>query len=983
MQLSVLGPVLLDGRAPPGAKERALLTRLLVTPGAPVAADALVEAAWPVNRPAGVMRSMHVRLARLRGLLEPDRPRGAPGRLLVREPAGYRLAVAPESVDTHRFRRLADEAARQPPEASLATCEATLALWRGEPFADLDAVDAATSVEARRLHAVRDRVRRVRAIALRELGRADEAADELEALVAEDPLREELVHDLMLARYRAGRHAAALDAYRGLARRLAEIGLQPGPEVRELETRMLRHAEELSRAGPAPDALRHPTNVGARVASVVGRDADLAAIGAALADHRIVTLVGPAGVGKTTLAAEAARSQLARMPDGAWLVELTPLRSSDEVLPAVGTALGLRRVGTGGEDGDRDALGILRERLRDARLLVLLDGAEHLVPELGAVAAELAAAGPGVAVLLTSRRPLGVAGEAVVPVAPLDTGAAEALFLDRARAARADWVPDGAEAEAVARICRRLDGLPLALELAAARLRALSATSIAERLEAGLAVLGRGALDASIDASHALLGPDERELYRRLSVFAGSFRLDDAERVGAGDGLPEDAVLDLLVALTEHSMVQAEGDSPRCYRLLEALRDYGRAQLDDAAAEATARRHAAHFARLAVTTAGRVDRDGAEAVGDPLVPCQWDLDAAFRWAVARAESDLALDLATGIGAFHHLVGTVTLGRELIEQALALPDGAPLRRIEAMRWQIGLLLCELRLPAAGAAITRARGLVARHGEPRHADELLMFEAQLALCRGDFEAAERANRGIYERAVARGERYTAAYAQWTQGMVARMRGDPDTAVAHFSVAREHLVEVVDVCALDNAAACLSEAAAAAGRVQEAAEACEQTLAFACERPLGERNTSLLHEAALAATRAGDLSRAAELAGAAATGARRDPVRIGPWHAPAARGDVALAAGEIGTARAEYEAALALASHVREQVGASLPVEARLALSHLRLAGVAETPAAASGHFAQALRHARASRAPALIAVAEQAAAAAPQGAAVAAR
>jgi predicted ATPase len=975
VELSVLGPVLVDGRAPPGAKERALLARLAVTPGVPVAPETLIEAAWPRSRPDGVMRSLHVRLAKLRGVLEPGRPAGAPGTVLLREPAGYRLAVAPESVDAHRLARLADDAARRTPEAALAACEEGLALWRGEPFADVDTIDEDTAVQARRLHAVRDRLRHQRALALRDLGRPHEAAGALEELVAEAPLREDIVRDLMLARYDAGRHVEALDAYRELVRHLTEVGLRPGPDLRELETLMLHHAEELTRE-KAPRASRNPTNVGVRVASVVGREAEIEATCRGLADHRVVTLVGPGGVGKTTVASEAARALLDQMPDGAWIVELAPLGRADEVLPAVGTAVGLRRVGTGRLEGDLDALGILRERLHDARLLLVLDRAEHLVPEVGPVVRDLAAAGAGVSVLVTSRRPLGIAGEAVIPVAPLQQPAAEALFVERARAARLEWRPDAAETAAVAGICRRLDGLPLALELAAARLRALSVGSIAERLEAGLAVLGRGALDASIDASHALLTPDEQELFRRLSVFAGPFRLDDAERVGGGDGLDEHAVLDLLVALTEHSLVQAEGDAPRRYRMLEALREYGRGRLDAAAAEAAARRHATHFAKLGASTAGRIGDAGAEAVGEPLVPYQWDLHAASDRAVARGHADLALELATGLGAFHHLVGTVTLGRELIDRALALPGGDPAQRIGAMRWQIALLLCELRLPAAAAAIASAREVVREHGSARDADELRVFEAQLALCRGDLAAAEQDLQDIYARMVGCGDRYSAAYAAWTSGTLARVRGDANGSLGYFRLACEHMVEVHDICALDTVSAALAEAMSAAGREDEAAEVCERALAVAPDRPLGERNTSLLHEAALAATRAGDLDRAAVLAGAALTGARRDPVSIGPWHAPTARGDVALAAGEAGTARAEYAQALELALRVRGDVGPSLPVDLRIALSHLRLAGIAESPAAAGRHVEAAEEYARASRAPAMIAaVADAAAQAAP--------
>jgi DNA-binding SARP family transcriptional activator len=271
VQLSILGPVLVDGRAPRGAKERALLARLLVAPGTPVPAEALIEAAWLPEARGDVTRSLHVRLAKLRALIGPDR--------IVREPAGYRLAAAPESVDAHRFAALAAETAHRSPSDALALCDEALALWRGEPFADLVLADDAATVEARRLHTTRDRLRRARAGALSALGRADEAATELTALVAEDP-REELVAELMGARQAAGRHAEALDAYRELACRLIDVGLRPCPQIREREAKMLRHADE-HEAAPS-----RATNVGARVTSIVGRDDELAAVTRALRAHR-------------------------------------------------------------------------------------------------------------------------------------------------------------------------------------------------------------------------------------------------------------------------------------------------------------------------------------------------------------------------------------------------------------------------------------------------------------------------------------------------------------------------------------------------------------------------------------------------------------------------------------------------------------------------------------------------------------------------
>ena len=477
MQLSILGPVLVDGRAPRGAKERALLARLLVAPGTPVPADTLIEAAWAPDRHDGVTRSLHVRIAKLRALLDRER------RALVRDAAGYRLAVCPDR-STPSGSRLAEEAAAGRPRTR----------WPSRGGARAVARRAVRRSRARRRRrdrrgapAARDPrpVRRTRAAALSALGRAEEAAQALAALVAEDPLREELVADLMTARYAAGRHAEALDAYRELAARLADVGLGPGRGSASSRRRCCA-TRTSSRRRAGSDERRRPGGEHRRARE------ELAAVAGALRAHRIVTLVGPAGVGKTTLAAEAARQQLDRMPDGAWLVELGPLRGADEVLPAVGNALGIRRVGTGGEEGDRDALGVLRDGSACA-------GARGPRQRRAPRArprrrrSRSAAAGDGVGVLVTSRRPLGLAAEAVVPVRPLDADTAEELFLARASAARPDWVADAGERDAVARICRRIDGLPLAIELAAARLRALSAAAIAERLDAasGSSAAGR------------------------------------------------------------------------------------------------------------------------------------------------------------------------------------------------------------------------------------------------------------------------------------------------------------------------------------------------------------------------------------------------------------------------------------------------------------------------------------------------------------
>jgi predicted ATPase/DNA-binding SARP family transcriptional activator len=945
VQYAVLGAVLVDGRSPPGAIERALLARLLVAPGVAVPAEELIEAAWPHERRAGAAGSLRVRLARLRAFLEPDRTPGTPAAVLVRDPAGYRLAVGPDDVDAQRFCRLAERGA----------CDEALALWRGEPFGDLDAVEVARA-EARRLHAVRDTLRQRRAARLAEAGRLEEAVAELEALAAEDPLREEPVRELMHALYRAGRHADALDAYRRLARALDEIGLQPGPAVRELEALVLRH--ELV----APDATSPaPSNLRVRVTSVVGRDDDVALVQATLFEHRIVTLVGPGGVGKTTLAAEVARAR--PVPGGSWLVELAPLQSCDEVVPAAATVLGLRRVG----EHDRDALAVVCERLRETDALLVLDGGEHLIPGLGDVARRLASCASHVSVLVTSRRPLGLPGEAVVPVPPLEEAAAHRLFEERARAARPGLRLDSDE---VAAVCSRLDGLPLALELAAGRLRALPARAIAERLHEGLAVLGRGTLDASIAASHGLLSPAEQELYRRLSVFAGAFDLEDAEAVAAGDGLARADVLELLVGLVDHSMVHVE-DEPRRYRLLESLRIDARNRLDAATAEATARRHASHMARLAMDAADLVWADGAEAAGEPLIPRRADLEAAFSGALEWGDAEAALGIAAGLEALHHRLGTVALAVECGEQALALGGGSAAARLSVLGWHAAMLLAELRVPDAQDALARARdaqrelrggGSHAGAVAERHDSGLRLLEGQIALCRGDLDAAERALDGLVEPLVARREWFTAATAAWALGSLAQVRGDLPGAIAWLRASCDHFAACEDVCSLDGAAADLAEAATIAGLDADATAACEFAIGFAPERPLGERNTHLLHQSALAATRASRADEAARYVAEAAVAARRDPVVIGPWHAPAAAGDVSLFGGDADTARERYCEARELAARIEAERGRSLPAGMYLMATELRLAQTAADSDAALAHARAALEHAQSSGAPA---------------------
>jgi predicted ATPase/DNA-binding SARP family transcriptional activator len=645
VRFRVLGPVdVVEGdreSTPPGAKERMVLARLLVEPGRAVATDALLEAAWPGEPPERALRSLQVRLANLRRFLEPGRADGAPSALLPRDGQGYRLAVEPGEVDAVRFEELVREAAY----------DEALALWRGPPFPELPDDDAARA-EARRLEDLRAGARLGRARALLELGRHDEALAELRRLESEDPLAEEITRALALGLYRAGRQVEALEALRALAGRLRELGLEPGAESRELERQILVHDEELGAPATAP--AREPL-VPRPASRFFGRDAHVARAAELVRQSRLVTIVGVGGAGKTRLALEVVARVAGERPGGPWWCELAPLSADSDVLGAVGSAVG---IDAGGMERIADGVG-------SGPALLALDNCEHVLDGAGDTVEELLARCPGLAVLATSRAPLGVDGEQVLRLAGLELPAgrapdaaeapAVALFLDRARAAGA-VVDQAADLDAVAELCRRLDGLPLAIELAAGRTRSLTPREIADRLDERLGLLsvrGRraatrhGTLRQAIDWSFELLDQPQQRLFERLSVFARPCSLNDAERVCAGDGVDPGDVADLLDDLVANSLVTAtaEGAGTR-YALLETLREYGREKL--AARDDGSRlrdRHADHYVQTALEIRSR----GWRQVALPFIDEFDDLRAAVRWCMEVDETpDRAFVLAEAL-----------------------------------------------------------------------------------------------------------------------------------------------------------------------------------------------------------------------------------------------------------------------------------------------------------------------------------------------
>lgn len=489
------------------AKERALLAELLLHANQIVPRERLMEVVWGDTPPATAAATLNTYVSHLRSALEPGRaPRSQPGLLLTREP-GYLLAVDPERVDALRFERLAGEGRRALAGGDAAAAAARLRegldLWRGGALADFVYAPFAQP-EATRLEELRLATLEQRVDADLALGRHHDLVAELRRLVDEHPLRERLWGQLMLALYRCGRQSEALRACGELREVLAEeLGIDPSPALRRLEDDMLHQRPDLEVSeGPATSAgqldaalpgptgpVRAPTNLPTRLTSFVGREDDIAEVERLCADARLATLVGAGGVGKTRLALEVASRLLDEHPDGVFLVELAPLSDAGGLYQQVLAALGVA------EDDRRSPAETLAAHVADRRVLLLIDNCEHLVDACAALVEHLLTVGPGIRILATSRELLRVSVETAwrVPsmsTPPPDTGLEELtafeaarLFLERARTMTPGLELSAADAGHVARICARLEGIPLAIELAAARTRLLSVGEIAERLD--------------------------------------------------------------------------------------------------------------------------------------------------------------------------------------------------------------------------------------------------------------------------------------------------------------------------------------------------------------------------------------------------------------------------------------------------------------------------------------------------------------------
>lgn len=701
MHVRVLGSLdVLDDRGEPvelrGTKLRTLLAALTLHAGQPVSADRLIDVLWGDDPPAGASNALQAQVSKLRRVL-------ADVALDARD-GGYVLAIEPGWVDAEQFTELAraghEHLAGGHHQEAAGTLREALALWRGPALADFTfdefAQAARTRLDEMRLTATEDRIEADLA-----MGRHEALAAELEGLVSEHPLREKLWAQLMVALYRSGRQSDSLRAYQRVRDVLAdELGLEPGPALRELEQQVLAHDATLGAPRPVPTATpaRRLSNIHRELSTFVGRAADVAQIDLLLAERRLVTLTGPGGVGKTRLAIELAQLGHERWPDGTWMVELGPETGDRAVASALARTFGPRLGQVTAETG----FDWLTDGLAAAQLLVVFDNCEHVLGEAADAVTALVRTCPGVTVLATSREPLGVVGERVRVLQPLELDDAVQLFATRAADAASDFVLDGASAQAVTTICRNVDRLPLAIELTAARTRAFSAQQLAELVDHRFGLVSGGAggrpprqqtMHAAVDWSFDLLFDDERRLLRRLSVFAGGFTLDSATAVCADDTLPADDVDVLLARLVDKSLVVTggrTGPSAR-FRLLRPVAEYAAGRLVEAGeVVATRARHTQWLIDLtAGLTAGLRGPDGLQWAHRANTELS-NFRRAAAWGLSEGDPAEALQIGANLGWYGIVSANVysdeQLLLELVERAAEMSPGL---RSRVLMWA-GLL-----------------------------------------------------------------------------------------------------------------------------------------------------------------------------------------------------------------------------------------------------------------------------------------------------
>jgi predicted ATPase/DNA-binding SARP family transcriptional activator len=768
------------------SKVRALLAVLLLSPGRPVPAGQLIDDLWGADLPVHPAGALQGKVSRLRQALEAGEP--GSGALLAFRSSGYLLQAGDDALDERRFAALVERAgATGDPRDRAGLLAEALGLWRGPALADfageLFAQPAIARLEEQRLTALEEQAETRLA-----LGEHSLLAGELSELVARHPLRERLRAAHMMALYRSGRQAEAVRSYHELRGKLADdLGLDPGPGLAALYQAMLEQSPALQAvAAPPTLATRPRTNLPAMLTDLVGRAPAIAELRGLLSERRLVTLTGPGGVGKTRLAIETAAQSAAAFPDGTWLVEMagpspaTALSPADEVM----SVMGIRN------DSSVPSADLLGDALRDSRLLLVLDNCEHLIGQVASLTARLLRSAPGLRVMVTSREPLMIAGEVIWAVSPLDLPGPDAgdepatlarvssirLFTLRAEASAPGFRLDEGNARAVAGLCRRLDGIPLALELAATRVRTLGVHEVLARLDDRFRLLATGQRDAPprqqtlwgvIDWSWELLTEPERIVLRRLAVMADGCELRAAEAICGEDELD---VLALLSRLADRSLVVVAGqpDGPR-YRLLESVAAYSLRRLREAGEyRQVLRRHREFYGDLAERAAARLRGHDQRSWLRRLDAEAGNLHAALGSAIRDGDT-AALGLANALAWYWLLSGRLAQARRTLEEALALPGGSVSERATAAAWHSGFAVL------AGKSAGRAAPPLDEIDDPGTRALLRWFRAFVASDFGDPSVAETMLGDAVTSFRAAGDQWGIAAALSTRAKLALIRGD----------------------------------------------------------------------------------------------------------------------------------------------------------------------------------------------------------------
>ena len=858
-----------------GPKLRALLALLALQPGRVVPTDQIVDALWGEDPPTEVRNGLQGLASKLRRTL------GSTDLVIMRG-GGYVLELTVDGVDIFRHEQLVASARAATATGDLDYAAAQLleaeAMWRGDPLADFAyddfAAGAITRLTELRLSLVEERLD----IELR-LGRHQEAVAQLEEFVATHPLRERLRGLLMIALYRNGCQADALRVFQDGRHLLGEeLGLEPGRELRELETAILNQDHSLDapaiasrHANPRPPTSTIP----AALTPLVGRDAELADLLERSAEARLITLVGPGGVGKTRLAIEVARLRAAKLRFGGCLVELAPVGDPAGVRSALATALTL-------PDPNR-----LAEGIGDREMLVVFHNCEHVITVAAELAEELLRRCPALRLIATSREALRVGGETVWTVPPLATDDAVRLFVDRAHAAGAPVELSDEHRATVTEICARLDGLPLAIELAAARTRAFPLAQIRARLDDRFRLLTGGSrtalprqqtLRAVVDWSYELLFDNEQRVFERLAVFPGGCDLATAEGVCAGEDIDAADVADHLHALVDKSLIVAvtKAEDLR-YTQLQTLAHYGIERLTERGDAARIRDAMAnHYAALCAQSAAAYIGDGQRAWLTAIDREHDNLRAALEWAVANDDAATALTIAGGTSWPHWLAGMAIEGKRWLDLAF-MCEGAS--EVDEQTRALALTGRGLLDFLAGDTersdddLAAALEIFERLGDAESRVLAHSFYAELANARGDRDEARR------RRLVALdfyGESpvdpFAIAARAYALGRLAVLDGEMDEAETHYRVAAEGFGQIDRPVMLSMTLDVVAEFDERAGNYAAAAQALDRAITTNDECGLRGFTGSLFARFGWVLLHEGEIARAEAMYERALDGARR---------------------------------------------------------------------------------------------------------------